>query len=381
VRARTLLCAAALMVGCGGGDEPVAQTASNADEPPPAQTVTATQPAETTASAPREPQYRLSPRQALGQMIVARYAGLTPPPTLLRRIGRGEVGGVILFADNVSSRGQVAASVRRLDRAARAGRHPKVLVMIDQEGGLVKRLPGPPTRAADAMTTAGVALREGRDTGRMLRRLGIDVNLAPVADVAGPGSFLGSRGFGTDPDTVGGLACAFARGLTSARVAATLKHFPGLGAATTNTDDRPTSIGLGRRALRRGYAAYRECGADRATLVMVASASYPRVLGNAPAVLTKATYEKELQAARVSTTPTISDDLETPAIAGRRTPARRAVNAGLDLLLYARTEAASAVAFTRLLADVRAKRIPEARVQEAAGRILKLKASLAAPAS
>ena len=383
-RARTgacLLALAALQAGCGGDDEtPVRETASSAQQTAPAQTITATQTETAPAPAPAEPEYELSPRQALGQMLVARYAGLTPTPTLLRRIGRGEVGGVILFADNVRSRGQVAASVKRLDRAARAGGHPKVLVMIDQEGGVVKRLAGPPSRAANAMTSAAVARREGRDTGRMLRRLGIDVDLAPVADVAGPGSFLESRAFSTSPAAVAERACAFASGLRDAGVAATLKHFPGLGVATTNTDDRPTSIGLSRGSLRRGYAAYRRCGSEPATLVMLASASYPRVLGRAPAVLTKATYARELRAARV-TAPTISDDLETPAIVNQRTPARRAIRAGLDLLLYARTESASAGAFAQLLADVRVERIEEQRVQDAAARILELKARLAKSSS
>ena len=376
VRARILLCAAALLAGCGGDDEPVAQTASSAQQPAPAQTITATQPETAPAPIAPEPEPGLSVRQALGQMIVARYAGLTPTSTLLRRIRRGEVGGVILFADNIRSGGQVAASVKRLDRAARAGGHTQVLVMIDQEGGVVKRLAGPPSRAASAMTSASVAEREGRDTGRMLRRLGIDVDLAPVADVAGPGSFLASRAFSTSASAVAQRACAFASGLRSEGVAATLKHFPGLGVARTNTDDRPTSIGLSRAALRRGYAAYRRCGSQPATLVMLASASYPRVLGGAPAVLTKATYTRELPAARV-TAPTISDDLETPAIVNQRTPARRAIGAGLDLLLYARTESASAGAFTKLLSDVRADRIEEQRVQEAAARILALKARLA----
>ena len=88
---------------------------------------------------------RLSAGQLAGQRVVAGFHGYTPPRDLLRRIRRGKVGGVILFADNVAqSRARVRAAIGRLDAAARRGRRPKVLVMIDQEGGPVRRIPGAP---------------------------------------------------------------------------------------------------------------------------------------------------------------------------------------------------------------------------------------------
>jgi len=244
--------------------------------------------------------------------------------------------------------------------------------MVDQEGGIVKRLSGPPRTSARAMRQPE---REGAATGRMLRRLGITVDLAPVAAVAHPGTFLGSRAFGTTAREVTSEACAFATGVRGARVAATLKHFPGLGTATTNTDDQPTSIALSRAALKRDLEPYRRCARDPGTLVMVASASYPNALGAGPAVLSKRTYAQLDQLG--ATAPTISDDLETPAIANQRRPARRAINAGLDLLLYARTEQASASAYLALLKDVRAGRIDERRIQAAADEVLALKALLA----
>ena len=74
-------------------------------------------------------------------------------------------------------------------------------------------------------------------TGDALRALGINVDLAPVADVAGPtASFLGTRTFSDSPDTVAQAACGFASGLAQGGVGATLKHFPGLGRAPGNTD-------------------------------------------------------------------------------------------------------------------------------------------------
>jgi beta-N-acetylhexosaminidase len=100
----------------------------------------------------------------------------------------------------------------------------------DQEGGLVRALPGaPPARPAAAYATAAEALRAGRATRAGLRRAGVDVAFAPVLDTAdGP---LGSRQFRS-----GSIGVAFAHGLGDA---ACVKHFPGLGSAAYSTDERP----------------------------------------------------------------------------------------------------------------------------------------------
>lgn len=363
-----LLCAAAL-VGCGGDDEP-RPVAPSAQQTAPA-TAPTTTPAEPDDGVER---LRLGLPEALGQTIVARYTGPTPSRSLLTRVRRGQVGGVILFADNVQqSRAGIRRAIRSLHRAARAGGRPKVLVMVDQEGGIVKRLPGPPSTAARAMRDP---LAQGRATGRMLRALGIDVDLAPVADVGHRGTFLGSRVFATTPRAVANRACAFARGLLRQRVAPALKHFPGLGYARVNTDEARASVDVAAAALRRDYAPYRRCGTQPGTLAMLSSAVYPRLTGPEPAVLTERTYARELPR-RAAWPVTISDALETPALADEPTPAQRALNAGLDLLLYANTEAGSARAYSILLRDARAGRIPRARIEEAAKRVLRLKAFLA----
>lgn len=158
---------------------------------------------------------RLPIGRALGQTIAGRYRGRTPSAAFLRRVRRGELGAVILFADNTA--GGVGATRRAADRlqdAARQGGNPRLLILIDQEGGAVKRLPGAPTRAAARMTSVPVARDQGAATGRLLRRAGVSVDLAPVADVRRVrDSFLGTRSFGSDPAVVAQRACAFAAGL------------------------------------------------------------------------------------------------------------------------------------------------------------------------
>lgn len=313
-------------------------------------------------------------RQALGQMIVARFHGTEPPAAFLQRIEAGEIGGVILFADNLTgSEAATELRIERLRRAASAGGNPPPLVMVDQEGGEVRRLDGPPSAAPARMTGRRDAREQGEATAALLRRLGIDVDLAPVADVGHQGSFLGPRAFGSTPEEVALRACAFADGLRHGGVIATLKHFPGLGFARVSTDTSPVTITAPGAKIRAGYAPYQTCVAAPLTLVMVSSAVYPHLTGSRPAVISPGTYARELAAAGARGAVTISDALETPALESQPRPARDAVTAGLDLLLYAESEATSAAAYAQLLTDLERGRIPAEKVREAAAAVLGLK--------
>lgn len=323
---------------------------------------------------------KLGLAKALGQTLAGSYLGAAPPQALLGRIRRGELGSVILFAGNVAGGiTRTRAAVDRLQRAAQGGGNPPLLVMTDQEGGIVRRLPGPPDRAAAAMASAAAAQAQGKATGKSLRKAGVNFDLAPVADVKRvKGSFLGTRAFGSDPVRVAQRACAFAAGLRSAGVGAALKHFPGLGRAGGNTDDGRITITASAARIRGDYTPYARCAGASRTAVMMSSATYPKLLGaGAPAVLTGAAYARELGRAGVpDSTLTISDDLNAAAISGRQRPAHRALTAGLDLLLYAGDPGASAFAYTKLLAELKAGDLSETRVRNAAAAVLRFKAQL-----
>lgn len=317
----------------------------------------------------------------LGQTIIARFAGSSPSGSFLARVRGGQVGGVILFADNVAGgETKTRQLISRLQRAAAEGGSPPLLIMTDQEGGEVKRLTwAPPALAPREMNSSAVARAEGEATGRALRSVGVNVDLAPVADVErAAGSFLRTRSFGSDPALVASHACQFAEGLASQNVAFTLKHFPGLGRALTSTDNQPTTIEPSAAALREDYAPYRECGASEGALVMVSSAIYPNLTGSsAPAVLSPEVYRQELPLATGGAPVTVSDDLQAAALAGEAAPAERAINAGLDLLLYAQTEDGSASAFQRLLEVANSGGISRSRLEETNQAIQSLKARVA----
>jgi beta-N-acetylhexosaminidase len=317
----------------------------------------------------------------LGQTIVGRFAGATAPVMLLNQIKAGQLGGVILFTENLAG-GEAATRAldRQLQRAAREGGNPPLLIMTDQEGGEVRRLSwAPPRLAAAEMSSAAIARAEGQAAGRALRAVGINLDLAPVADVVHvEDSFLHARSFGSDPATVAERACSFAAGIASLGVGYTLKHFPGLGRALSSTDVQPTTVNASASALRGDYAPYLACASNPDAVVMVSSAIYPSLTGSAtPAVLSPEIFKRELPLATGGSPPTISDDLQAAALANEATPGKRALNAGLDMLLYAETDQASLEAFQGLLADVQSGRIPRARIEQAYEAIQTLKQRVA----
>ena len=205
---------------------------------------------------------RLTLRQAIGQRMVFAYSGARPPAALRRRIARGEAAGVILFSRNIRSVAAVRTQIAKLQRIKRpAAVDAPLLVMVDQEGGDVRRLPGPPAAGAAATPSSAAARANGRAAGRLLRRAGVTVDLAPVVDVARADRALANEGRTYDDDAAGVIAKAgaFADGLRAAGVEPVLKHFPGFGAASINTDDGAARIDLSLlRAARRRPPALRE---------------------------------------------------------------------------------------------------------------------------
>jgi beta-N-acetylhexosaminidase len=364
--------------GCGGGGGSERPPASAAPAAPNATPAAAVPPGD--GEPPRPDTTRPIPlERAIGQRLVSGYHGPRPTASILRAVRAGRVGGVILFGENVPDVATTRAAVRALKGAAATGHQPPLLVMVDQEGGDVKRLATLPPALSPAQMGAtdgpsSTARAQGLKTGRALRGLGINVDLAPVADVPdGPGSFLGTRAFSRTPAVVARAACGFAAGLGGAGVAGSLKHFPGLGRAPGNTDLAPVRIVADRHALTADLAAYRRCAAD-VPMVMVSSASYPALGIDGPAVLSPRTYRA--LAATGFRGITITDAFDTPAIANQTRPALTALTAGVDLLLYGVDEAGAQQAYARLVQDARSGGLPRSSLDAAARRILAFKRRL-----
>lgn len=328
----------------------------------------------------------LSPRQLAGERLLTGLPGSEVPARLRAAIRAGTVAGVVLFSENLPSRAAGRRLVAELQAIPRppALRDP-LLVMIDQEGGLVKRVDGAPDASAREMGEHGAAFsrEQGRLTARNLRSLGVNVDLAPVLDVARPGGTIAEteRGFGASAKRVAATAVPFAEGLQSGDVAATAKHFPGLGAAAENTDDAEQRIALSKSRLRAvDEAPYRAFVAAGGDLVMLSTAIYP-ALSPLPAAFSRPIATGELRSRLGFEGVTISDALETVAVRAFGGPAQAGVaaaRAGTDLLLYTHLGAAEDAGRT-LVEKLRAGALDRDEFEAAAQRVLDLREELGRP--
>jgi beta-N-acetylhexosaminidase len=327
---------------------------------------------------------RLTPAQLAGERIVVGVDGTGLTPGLRGAIHSGKVAGVVLFEADFPSRAAGRALIAALQAVPRPGllRSLPLLVMTDQEGGQVKRVSGAPEASAATMGAegAGLARREGRATAANLRSLGVNVDLAPVLDVARPGGVIADteRGFGSTRAQVAATAVPFAAGLQDGGVAATAKHFPGLGAASENTDFEAQRIGLSKAELRdvdeAPYRAYINAGG---ALVMLSTAIYP-AFGERPAAFNRQIATGELRGRLGFHGVTITDSLGSTAVAefgGQREAAVDGAAAGDDLLLF--DDLPSALAGHEALVKQLTKgALKRPAFLAAVGRVLRLRASV-----
>src|ERR1700683_463830 len=231
---------------------------------------------------------KLNATQLAGQRVIYSYTGPNPPTQLINLIKAGDAAGVIFFSDNVQSISQMAAVSAQLQQADKSPSNPvrlPLLLMTDQEGGQVRRLPGQPVLSAKQIGLSrnpwATATLEGKLGAQNMRAAGMNVNLAPVLDVyRQAGNFIDEfgRSFGSNAGKVAKLGTLFAQAEQAQGVAATVKHFPGLGAAATNqdTDMRPVTLNLPLTTIRNiDEKPYKSAIAAKVKLVMVSWAIYP----------------------------------------------------------------------------------------------------------
>jgi beta-N-acetylhexosaminidase len=259
---------------------------------------------------------------ASGRLLVLGTSG----PRLSREevavLRRVEPGGAILFARNVESIDQVvewSAAVRRAS--------PGALLFVDAEGGRVDRLRSlfgsAPAAARLAARPPAVSRRAGFWVGAALRRVGLDVDLAPVVDLdhGATDNALDGRYFGVEPRRIASRARAFLDGLQAAGALGCIKHFPGLGAATRDTHHAVAEVALDRAALEREAAPFAKLWSGTrantpASAVLVSHAIYPALdASRLPASLSAAVMTDRLRRQMGFRGVTFSDDLEMNALA------------------------------------------------------------------
>jgi beta-N-acetylhexosaminidase len=337
---------------------------------------------------------RMSAQQLAGQRVIYSYPGLNPPASLLTLIQHGEAAGVIFFAPNISSPAQIAGVIKRLDQANASPGNPvraPLLLMTDQEGGQVRRLPGRPYLSEQQIGANPLAQAEtlaaqaGQGAAATLRGVGLNVNLAPVLDVYRlPGGFDGQfgRSYSMNPSVVSALGTDMIKAQQGGRVAATAKHFPGLGAATAsqNTDLRPVTLALPLAVIRGTdeppFQAAIKAGVK---LVMLSWAVYPAI-GARPAGLSPNVVQGELRNRLKFSGVTITDALEAGALTSYGSIQNRtllAAQAGMDLMLAsARSVTEGQQARAELATAYGAGTLPHPAFQASVDRVIALRQSL-----
>jgi beta-N-acetylhexosaminidase len=366
--ALAIAAAVALVVGVvvGGGGE---------DEPAQEAVVTPADREEERARESRRAVDRLSLRQQVGQVVVSSFDETTRPDYIRRRLRARETAGVILFGRN----GGDAAHWRRLTRSIQDAAGGSALVMVDQEGGDIRTVSFAGPAAGQASQGAPQQVQSAaREAAEQLRGVGVNVNLAPVADVAERGgvpSVMDGRAFAGGPEEVAAATRASIRGMRAARVAATAKHFPGLGGSQVNTDDAPATV---PGEIDGDLVPFEAAIAARVPLVMLSHALYPALDADAIASQSRAITTVLLREQLGYDGVVVTDSMEAQAVLARSGVAEasvRSLRAGADLILLTGSASWNEV-FPRLLEEARADPEFRARVRASAARVLGLKRSL-----
>jgi beta-N-acetylhexosaminidase len=369
-RRRTAVLAAAglafllgVTIGAGAGND------APAPSPHPT-TVQATPTASPAPSPTPGPVDRLSLPRRVGKLVVLRFEGTETPAYVREVLRKGWAAGAILFRDNIVSPAQLRALTTSLRNAGTtAGATP--IISTDQEGGVIRNVTWAPPAAPQS---AQRAADDARAAAGALRAAGINVSLAPVADVPSvSGAALASRAFSRDPTQAATAVSAAVGGWRDGGVAATVKHFPGLGGATMNTDHGSATIARGAPT-PADLAPFQAAIAAKVPLVMSSHAVYPRLDRGHIASQSPAILETLLRTQLGYRGVVITDSIE--AAAARATGsteqiAVRSIRAGNDIVLTTR-RGSWLRAYRALLAEARASRSFRARVKASAIRVLAL---------
>lgn len=327
----------------------------------------------------------MDPAQRAGQVfMVAVTNGPTPDSATMQVITDHQIGNVLLLGNSTGG----VAHVREFTDDIRLMAGAEVLIAVDQEGGQVQRLQGPGfDRIPDAVeqATAPDLMADAQRWGEQLAEAGVDVNLAPVADVV-PAEMTGRnapigqlrRGYGSDPEAVGEAVTDFVSGMHAAGVGTSLKHFPGLGRVVGNPDFADRVIDDQTTRDDPGLAGFR-AGVDAdASMVMVSSATYTKIDPDHQGVFSTVIMQEMIRDELGFDGVVISDDLgvaENLAAVPVEDRGWRFIAAGGDLVINADPAKARQMS-ERLVAEMDSDPDFAEQVADSATRVLELKAWL-----
>jgi beta-N-acetylhexosaminidase len=289
---------------------------------------------------------RMTQAQRTGQLFMVGGSVTGPGSATTTAISRYHVGNLILTGRTTAGANAVRAVTSRMDAltlgAATAG------VPTDQEGGNVQVLQGPgfsrmPTALTQGTWSDSRLTANARSWGLQIRRSGVDVNLAPVMDTVPAGTAASNppigrfdREYGHTPSVVADKGAAFLRGMRSADIAMTAKHFPGLGHVTANTDTTADVKDTVTTRTSADLTPFKAAITAGARMVMISSTIYTKIDASRPAAFSPAVITSLLRGSLGYSGVVISDDLGNAKQVQAWTPGTRAVDflaAGGDIVL------------------------------------------------
>jgi beta-N-acetylhexosaminidase len=326
--------------------------------------------------------------QRIGQLFHLGLAGDTLGATEINLIQTDHIGSVWFVATSTAGVTAIRAVTSAVQAQVSSASTANVgfFISANQEGGVIQAMQGPgfsriPTAVVQGTMAPATLQSQATTWGQQLHAAGINFNFAPVMDVVPPGTDaqnqpIGAlqREYGHDPATVGSHGVAFLTGMHQAGVAVSLKHFPGLGRVTGNTDfstatdtvTTPTDPYL--QSFKDGIAA-------NADFVMVALALYTKIDPDHLAVFSSVVMTQMLRNSLGFGGVIISDDLGAAAAVANIPPATRAIDflsAGGDLII-SKTAAPADAMVQAIRARVAADASFRQRVEDASLRVLRAK--------
>jgi beta-N-acetylhexosaminidase len=362
---------------------------SPAPSPTPTPTPTASTPTPTPTPTPPDPIAELTLEQRVGQLFMVGTSVGGPDRVTVAAVADQHAGGVFLHGRSSAGVDSAAAFVTAFTDAHDPA-DPPLWVATDQEGGDVQVLSGSgfdsiPTALTQANADDATLLADATRWGAQLKAAGVNMNLAPVADIVtspdavNPPIGALNREYGFDEATVAAKAGAFAAGMRASGVLPTLKHFPGLGRATQNTDTTTGVVDDVVGADSPDVAVYRTLLAQAPAVVMMSTAVYSRIDPSAPAAFSPAVVTGVLRQQLGFDGVVTTDDLSAAAQVRPWAPADRAIlsiEAGVDLVLVSADPSVFPEMYQAVLSRAKGDPAFAAKVDAAARRIVEAKAPL-----
>jgi beta-N-acetylhexosaminidase len=322
-----------------------------------------------------------TPEQISGQRLMVGFDGLALSDDVKHLIDTLKVGGLILFKRNVSSPEQVADLCTDAQAHARACGQPPLFIAIDQEGGQVARLGPPFTQFPGNPAMASVADADffAETTARELGQVGINMNMAPVLDVAADGveSIMAGRVFKGGADRVSEMGIRVIEGLQRGGIMAVAKHFPGIGRTTLDSHlDLPTLPAPKADLDTTDLAPFRAAAACGVAGMMLSHIRYSAIDADWPASLSPKIAGTWLRKELGYNGVVMTDDMDMGAVARHfdiQTATRQVLEADVDIALICHRSPHMEDAFEEMLRLCSESPDMASRARGSVERILKLK--------